>query len=280
MEMIDILQKLREYQEAGHDVGDAVANVEKTNPKTSVDEGALKQQMHGDAENMSREEFVKKYGQGSGEFWDDINGVEESKAKPDYIDLDKDGNKTEPMKKAAKDKEKMNESVMISTDTPEEASMMMQILKLAGVRPVDGSMINQPEEPAAEEYANQPNEKMQSIDDLVNTHSGGLNRQKQQVKKGYAGDNELAAMAQKQMSEEDLANSLRNQYTEFKANYEKAMNEAKTVAEKKLTKAEQKKKEEIVKSMKKDMPGMKKRYGKRAKEVAYATATKIAKKKA
>ena len=26
-------------------------------------------------------------------------------AKPDYIDLDKDGNKTEPMKKAAKDKE-------------------------------------------------------------------------------------------------------------------------------------------------------------------------------
>jgi len=32
--------------------------------------------------------------------------------------------------------------------------------------------------------------------------------------------------------------------------------------------------------MKKDMPDMKKRYGKRAKEVAYATATKIAKKKA
>ena len=28
-----------------------------------------------------------------------------TKAKPDYIDLDKDGNKTEPMKKAAKDKE-------------------------------------------------------------------------------------------------------------------------------------------------------------------------------
>ena len=26
-------------------------------------------------------------------------------AKPDYIDLDKDGNKTEPMKKAAQDKE-------------------------------------------------------------------------------------------------------------------------------------------------------------------------------
>ena len=31
--------------------------------------------------------------------------VMNEKAKPDYIDLDKDGNKTEPMKKAAKDKE-------------------------------------------------------------------------------------------------------------------------------------------------------------------------------
>lgn len=31
---------------------------------------------------------------------------EENKSKPDYIDLDKDGNKTEPMKKAAKE---MNE---------------------------------------------------------------------------------------------------------------------------------------------------------------------------
>jgi hypothetical protein len=29
-------------------------------------------------------------------------------AKPDYIDLDKDGNKTEPMKKAAQDKEAKN----------------------------------------------------------------------------------------------------------------------------------------------------------------------------
>jgi len=78
MEMIDVLQKLKEIQESQPGlVDDAVANVEKTNPK--VDEGALKQAMHGDAENMSREEFVKKYGQGSGEFWDNINGVEESK---------------------------------------------------------------------------------------------------------------------------------------------------------------------------------------------------------
>jgi hypothetical protein len=50
--------------------------------------------------------------------------------------------------------------------------------------------------------------------------------------------------------------------------------------ERSLTEPEMKKKEEIVKSMKKGMAGFKQRYGDRAKEVAYATATKIAKEKA
>ena len=35
---------------------------------------------------------------------------DEAKAKPDFLDLDKDGDKKEPMKKAAKDKEEMEES--------------------------------------------------------------------------------------------------------------------------------------------------------------------------
>jgi len=56
--------------------------------------------------------------------------------------------------------------------------------------------------------------------------------------------------------------------------------EGEVIDEKKLTKPEMKKKEEIVKSMKKDKKGFQARYGDRAKEVMYATATKIAKKKA
>jgi len=48
--------------------------------------------------------------------------------------------------------------------------------------------------------------------------------------------------------------------------------------ERTLTEPEAKKKEEIVKSMKKKMPGFKERYGERAKSVIYATATKLAKK--
>ena len=48
--------------------------------------------------------------------------------------------------------------------------------------------------------------------------------------------------------------------------------------ERTLTSAETAKKEEIVKSMKKGLAGFKQRYGERAKEVMYATATKQAKK--
>lgn len=50
--------------------------------------------------------------------------------------------------------------------------------------------------------------------------------------------------------------------------------------EKTLTEPETKKKEEVVKSMKKNLSSFKDRYGDRAKSVMYATATKIAKDKA
>lgn len=53
-----------------------------------------------------------------------------------------------------------------------------------------------------------------------------------------------------------------------------------TIEEKALTEPEMKKKEEVVKSMKKGLSGFKQRYGERAKNVMYATATKIAKEKA
>ena len=51
-----------------------------------------------------------------------------------------------------------------------------------------------------------------------------------------------------------------------------------TIDERTLTEPESKKKEEIVKSMKKKMSGFKERYGERAKNVMHATATKMAKK--
>jgi len=49
-----------------------------------------------------------------------------------------------------------------------------------------------------------------------------------------------------------------------------------TIEEKHMTEPEMKKREEIVKSMKKGLAGFKERYGDRAKNVMYATATKQA----
>jgi hypothetical protein len=132
--------------------------------KQELDEGAMKDMMHRDAERMSRKDFVEKHGEEHGEFWDAVMGdldegnayskaVADAKAagadkfkvgdeeykvtemfdkqdevgskkktkhgtaektatgmkhtrdyKPDYLDLDGDGDKKEPMKKAAKDK--------------------------------------------------------------------------------------------------------------------------------------------------------------------------------
>ena len=54
--------------------------------------------------------------------------------------------------------------------------------------------------------------------------------------------------------------------------------EVEQVEERSLTEPEMKKKEEVVKSMKKGLQGFKDRYGADAKSVMYATATKIAKK--
>jgi len=258
MEMIDVLQKLKEIAESKPElVKDAVDNVSRTNPK--VDESRMKDYLHDEAEKLSREEFIKKHGKSLAGFWDSINGSQEateSKSKPDFLDMDKDGDKKEPMKKAIKDKEakkeSVNEAIQISTDSPQEASMMMQILKLAGVQPVDAAMIGaeeptaepemdqddaagsmdmarirdiikKPEEDQAEEtFANEPEEKVSDIDTLVNVHSGGLNRNKKTYPKVANGDNPMAA--EDKITEEELANSLRNQYESFKEAYQ---NEAK-----------------------------------------------------
>jgi hypothetical protein len=128
-------------------------------------------------------------------------------------------------------KENVKEAIQISTDSPEEATMMMRMLQMAGIRPLDQDMINQPEKKACgcdadcacqqdEAYANEPDVKVQDIDTLVNFHSGGLNRQKRTFPKVAGGDNPM-------QKTESLADSLRTQYAEFKANYQTAVTEAK-----------------------------------------------------
>ena len=268
MEMIDVLQKLREIAETKPElVKDAVDNVQRTNPteamnpkqqaaiaiskKEKMAEGGMKDYLHDEAEKLSREEFIKKHGESLAGFWDSINGSQEAVEGKMPAGLkayhDKKAGKEEKDDK----KETVKEDIKISADTPQEAGMMMQILKLAGVQPVDTAMMNQPdqdmepkpdmdqddamgsmqmakmrdmmtapdEEKAAETFANEPEEKVQDVDSLVNKHSGGLNRQKSSFSRAEPGDNPMTA--EDKITEEELANSLRTQYENFKEAYHK-----------------------------------------------------------
>ena len=257
MEMIDVLQKLKEIAETKPGlVKDAVENVEKTNPK--MDEGAMKDYLHGEAEKLSREEFLKKHGESLRGFYNAIMGSEDDEDdRPDSMEG----------KEMKKEKETVKEAVKITTDSPEEASMMMQILKLAGVQQVTpdmmgmdkpkdepemdpsdmnkkmdvpgddamGSMqmakmrdmMTKPDEEKAEEtFANSMGDekeepKYQDTDTLVNVNSGGLGAQRKQYRKDYPGDNPMA-VKEDTITEEDLANSLRTQYEGFKKAYQEA----------------------------------------------------------
>ena len=253
MEMIDVLQRLKEIAESKPElVKDAVESVEKTNPK--VDESRMKDYLHGEAEKMSRDEFLKKHGESLRGFYNAINGDEDDDdARPDSME-------GKEMKK-----ETVKEAIQIKTDSPEEASMMMQILKLAGVQQVTPGMmgadepehgsdmdpgamnkqmdtddaagsidmarmrdiVKNPEDEQKEEtFANSPGDrdrdepKTMDTDTLVNTISGGMNRQKKTYPKVASGDNPMAA--EDKITEEDLANSLRDQYNAFKESYKKA----------------------------------------------------------
>jgi len=198
---------------------------------------------------------------------------ENSPAFPSYTDgqqedivLDREVN-TNPVRedKHKMKKETVKEAIQISTDSPQEASMMMQLLKLAGVQQVDQDMINQEpeapaenpahgeeghvcgdgeddaigsqemgrmrdmmtapaEEKAEETFANSMGDekeepKIQDTDTLVNTMSGGMNRQKKTYPKVASGDNPMAA--EDTVTAESLANSLREQYETFKETYTK-----------------------------------------------------------
>jgi len=121
MHMIDVLQKLREIADRSpEEISRAIAAAEKMSGKAVTEEMTEKQ---------------KKYFGGKK---DDDKKSDDTKAakgeKPDFADIDKDGDKDESMKKAAKDKEETKESVSedVQITLTGSDAVLAEILKLAG----------------------------------------------------------------------------------------------------------------------------------------------------
>jgi hypothetical protein len=79
--------------------------------------------MSPDISGMDPDEVNAEFGKDSSQYEDSIQrmremaGIKEAK-KPDFLDMDKDGDKEEPMSKAVKDKEekKVDESIFALTN--------------------------------------------------------------------------------------------------------------------------------------------------------------------
>ena len=163
----------------------------------------------------------------------------EEVAKPDFIDLDKDGNKKEPMKKAASDK-KMKEEV--EQEKPMTFSEMIAAYKEHGLSVIA-------EEPTEEEFNKE----------IKKAQAKSVGKEKADVAAAA-----VQAVKQEETEIQVINADIANGFGQI------------DIEERMMTDDEMEKKEEIVKSMKKGIKGFKERYGERAKEVMYATATKQA----
>ena len=233
--------------------------------------------------------------------------VEEAAAKPDFIDLDKDGDKKEPMKKAASDK-KMKEEV----EELDEYKSTGGVYKHKGTYGTEKSLeagytdFDKENELAKKNLKDKKPKKYGARQNFV--RSTRVNESFTSIlasykENGLKGISEMFAteQASQEEYEKEIEKAKAKSQGKDKAEVAKASVQAVKseqthtkievidmsdpyniqkreidLEERMMTEPEMKKKEEIVKSMKKGMKGFKERYGERAKEVMYATATKQA----
>jgi len=242
--------------------------------------------------------------------------VQEATAKPDFLDLDKDGNKKEPMKKASSSMKK------------EEADPCWKGYKMVGMKDKNGRKV--PNCVPGEGVPAMKKEEAEQITEYKSTggvykHKGTYGTEKS-VEAGYTDydkENEMSKKLSKPAKKKYGARQnfvrstrvnesfteilsqykeggLKNLFESFKKEEQVLSEEVQeetvqvevtdfdavngvtieTIEERTLTEPEMKKKEEVVKSMKKGISGFKARYGDDAKSVMYATATARAKEKA
>ena len=245
--------------------------------------------------------------------------VQEATAKPDFLDLDKDGNKKEPMKKASSSmkkedadpcwkgykmvgmKDKNGRKVPncvpgegVPAMKKEEAEQLKEYQSKGGVYKHKGTygteksveagytdydkeneMAKKLSKPAKKKYGARQNfvrstRVNESFTEILSQYKeGGLKNLFESFKK-----------EEQVLSEEVQEETVQVEVTDLNAVNGVTVQTIETIEERTLTEPEMKKKEEVVKSMKKGISGFKARYGDDAKSVMYATATARAKEKA
>ena len=234
--------------------------------------------------------------------------VEEAAAKPDFIDLDKDGDKKEPMKKAASDKKMKEEVEELDeykstggvyknkgtygteksleagyTDFDKENELAKKNLKTKkpkkyGARQnfVRSTRVN---ESFTSILASYKENGLKGISEMFATEQASQEEYEKEIEKAKAKSQgkdkaEVAKASVQAVKSEQTHTKI--EVIDMSDPYNIQKREI-DLEERMMTEPEMKKKEEIVKSMKKGLSGFKSRYGKDAKSVMYATATKQAK---
>ena len=234
--------------------------------------------------------------------------VEESSAKPDFLDLDKDGDKKEPMKKASsqmkkEEAEQVEEAEIVKTATGMRVYGSSYGDSAKARRDQVKKSIDTAKGPKMKDLSDIEAEKKKKkkMSEMVATY------QEQGLKGLFATlvkeepDNETFTKEVERQKRKNAGTEPESEKAKVaKASVQAVQNEEThtkvevvdlndvngvkiseiDLEERQMTEPEMKKKEEIVKSMKKGIAGFKERYGSRAKNVMYATATRIAKDKA
>ncbi len=134
---------------------------------------------------------------------DQLSQVDE--AKPDFLDLDKDGDKKEPMSKAAKEKgndkedgeekkDKVDEAIAIQADGT-EAMALLDMLKLAGQpapQPVTMGGCGMAEADRDPSYANTPDEEVADMS-AATPLGTDMHREKEGFRAAAGADNPMIA---------------------------------------------------------------------------------------
>ena len=221
-------------------------------------------------------------------------------AKPDFLDMDKDGDKKEPMKKAVADKKKpggMNE-------THKFGSKLIEALK-GNQHKIDKNKNNKVDAQDFKILRGEKNVTEASDDckDEVKKHEKKLHGKDGEVSKHV---DKMHKEEAEQIDEKNVPTSpekwarakaaAKSKFDVYPSAYangwaskkykamgggwksvsEEVEEEVEQIEEKHMTDDEMTKREKIVKSMKKGFAGFRQRYGKDAKSVMYATATKQA----